>query len=155
MGQWVHQQSSTMYVNRGKKWWFIVFVAPRNKHPRNISGLVPFLFTLATYSYVWIANLVLVIPLCIALPLYFPFRPRDRLDDQSVLLSPPFLPVCTKSDVLHTKFPHPHFISCLNQVQDSTPWSSFTSNNRRKKYVSLDHPIERGWEVENDAHAAT
>ncbi len=57
---------------------------------------------------------------------------RDRLDDQSVLLSPPFLPVCTKSDV-HTKFPHPHFISCLNQVQDSTPWSSFTSNNRRRK----------------------
>ena len=73
-------------------------------------------FTLATYSNVWIENLVLVIPLCSALPLYFPFRPRDRLDDQSVLLSPPFLPVCTKSDVLHTKFPHPHFISCLNQV---------------------------------------
>ena len=48
----------------------------------------------STYSYVWIANLVLVIPLCTALPLYFPFRPRDRLDDQSVLLSPPFLPVC-------------------------------------------------------------
>src|SRR5215216_5406150 len=88
------------------------------KHPRNISGLVPFLFTLATYSYVWITNLVLVIPLCTAFPLYFPFQSRDQLDDQSVLLSPPFLPVCTKSDV-HTKFPP--FISCLNQVQDSTP----------------------------------
>ena len=77
-------------------------------------------FTLVTYSYVWIANLVLVIPLCTALTLYFPFRPRDRLDDQSILLSPPFLPIYTKSDV-HTKSPHPHFISCLNQVQDSTP----------------------------------
>ena len=75
-----------------------------------MSGLVPFLFTLAPYSYVLIANLVLVIPLYTALPLYFPFRPRDRLDDQSVLLSSPFLPICTKSDV-HTKFPHPHFIS--------------------------------------------
>ena len=24
-----------------------------------------------------------------------------------------------------------------------------------EKNVTLDHPIERGWEVENDAHAAT
>ena len=32
------------------------------------------------------------------------------MDDQSVLLSSPFLIVCTKSNV-HTKFPHPHFIS--------------------------------------------
>ena len=130
--QWVHQQSITMYVNRGIKWWFIVCCPEKQTSKKHI-WVGPILFTLATYSYVWIANLVLVIPLCIALPLYFPFRPRDRLDDQSVLLSPPFLPVCTKSDVLHTKFPHPHFIYCLNQVQDSTPWSSFTSNNRRKK----------------------
>ena len=81
--------------------------------------------------------------LCTTLPLYFPFRPRDSLDDQSVLLSPLILPVCTKSNV-HTKFPHPHFISCLNQVQDLTPRSSFTSNNRRRKKVTLDHLIKRG-----------
>ena len=106
----------------------------------------------------WIANLVLVIALCTVFPLYFPFQPRDQLDDQSVLLSPPFLPVCTKSDV-HTKFPHPHFIS-------------MTSIFGRREYkirlheVALPLTIEEkicdvgpsdreGLRGRNDAHAAT
>ena len=58
MGQWVHQQSSTMYLNRGIKWHYIR-VARGNKHQNRISGLVPFLFGIATLYCVRLANLVL------------------------------------------------------------------------------------------------
>ena len=36
MGQWVHQQSSTMYVNRGIKWWFIVCCPEKQTSKKHI-----------------------------------------------------------------------------------------------------------------------
>ena len=36
MGQWVHQQYSTMYVNRGIKWWFIVCCPEKQTSKKHI-----------------------------------------------------------------------------------------------------------------------
>lgn len=36
MGQWVHQQSSTMYLNRGIKWWFIVCCPEKQTSKKHI-----------------------------------------------------------------------------------------------------------------------
>ena len=99
-----------------------------NKHQNRISGLVPFLFGIATLYCVRLANLVLDL-LCWLVPqsplsflfqpidrvyiefvlrsLYFPIRPRDQLDSQSLLL---FAPI----------------ISSFNQVLDSGNKSSPT-----------------------------
>ena len=36
MGQWMHQQYSTMYVNRGIKWWFIVCCPEKQTSKKHI-----------------------------------------------------------------------------------------------------------------------
>ena len=158
MGQWVHQQSSTMYVNRGIKWWFIV-CCPKKQTSKKLIwvGLIfvhssHLLLCVDSKSSPGHTTVYSITPI-------FPFRPRDQLDDQSVLLSPPFLPVCTKSDV-HTKFPHPHFISMTSifgqrEYKIRLHEVALPLTIEEEKKVTLDHPIERGWEVENDAHAVT
>jgi hypothetical protein len=67
-------------------------------------------------------------PVCTVFSLYFPFEPRDRL--ASLNNFPPFYFLFESSPRFMLQLPP--FLPCLNQVLDSTAWSSFTSNNSKK-----------------------